>query len=98
MRCFLLALFGDAISPDHLSSLITEYMKLANLGRKGSCHLFRHTCATLMLENGADIRYIQQLLGHAALNTTSIYTQVSVHQLQKVHALTHPAENDNGKS
>lgn len=47
---------------------------------------------TQMLENGADIRYIQQLLGHTELNTTSIYTQVSVHQLQKVHALTHPAE------
>ena len=46
-----------------------------------------------LLENGADIRYIQKLLGPANMNTTSIYTQVGIHQLQKVHALTHPAEN-----
>ncbi len=45
-----------------------------------------------MLENGADIRYIQQLLGHAKLNTTQIYTQVSIRQLKQVHILTHPAK------
>ena len=66
-------------------------MEAANIGRKGSCHLIRHTCATLMLENGADIRYIQQLLGHSRLETTSIYTEVTIRQLQKVHTLTHPA-------
>jgi len=45
-----------------------------------------------MLENGADIRFIQQMLGHANLNTTQIYTEVSIRQLQRVHAMTHPAE------
>jgi integrase/recombinase XerD len=45
-----------------------------------------------MLENGADIRFIQQLLGHSQLTTTQIYTQVSIAQLQRVHAATHPAE------
>jgi len=45
-----------------------------------------------MLENGADIRYIQQLLGHAKLDTTQIYTQVSIRQLKQVHTLTHPAK------
>jgi len=54
--------------------------------------LFRHTCATLMLENGADTRFIQQLLGHANLGTTQIYTNVSISQLQKVHEMTHPAK------
>jgi integrase/recombinase XerD len=44
-----------------------------------------------MLEGGADIRYIQQLLGHASLETTSIYTQVSIRQLQEVHARCHPS-------
>jgi integrase/recombinase XerD len=56
----------------------------------GACHIFRHTMATLMLENGADIRYIQQMLGHADLSSTQIYTQVSIRQLQQIHAATHP--------
>jgi integrase/recombinase XerD len=45
-----------------------------------------------MLEGGADIRFIQQLLGHARLDTTQIYTQVSIQQLKQVHSLTHPAK------
>lgn len=90
-RALFLSAYGEAITPDHLSRLIAGYIEAANIGRKGSCHLFRHTCATLMLENGADIRYIQQLLGHANLETTSIYTEVTVRQLQKIHSITHPA-------
>ncbi len=46
--------------------------------------------ATLMLENGADIRFIQAMLGHASLNTTQIYTQVSVQKLKAIHTATHP--------
>jgi integrase/recombinase XerD len=48
--------------------------------------------ATHMLENGADIRFIQAILGHAQLTTTEIYTHVSIVKLKEVHALTHPAE------
>jgi integrase/recombinase XerD len=92
-RALFLSAYGEAITADHLSRIIAGYISQAHPGRKGSCHLFRHTCATLMLENGADVRYIQQLLGHANLETTSLYTEVTVRQLQKVHALTHPAEN-----
>jgi integrase/recombinase XerD len=73
-----------------LSEIARQYVKAANIGKKGSCHIFRHTAATLMLENGADIRFIQQLLGHAYLSSTQLYTQVSIRQLQRVHALTHP--------
>jgi integrase/recombinase XerD len=52
--------------------------------------MFRHTMATLMLENGADIRFIQAMLGHAKLDTTQIYTQVSIRQLKAIHTATHP--------
>ena len=60
-------------------------------GQDGGCHLFRHTVATLMLENGADIRVIQQMLGHAKLDTTHLYTRVSINLLKQVYAATHPA-------
>ena len=69
-----------------------RYVQAADLGKSGSCHLFRHTMATLMLENGADIRYIQAMLGHAELSTTQIYTQVSIRKLKQIHTATHPAK------
>jgi integrase/recombinase XerD len=64
----------------------------ADTGKNGACHLFRHTMATLMLENGADIRYIQAMLGHAELSTTQIYTQVSIRKLKEIHTATHPGK------
>jgi integrase/recombinase XerD len=82
---------GEPFCLDHLSDLVREHVDAANLGKRGACHMFRHVCATLMLENGADIRYIQQMLGHADLKTTQIYTQVSIRQLKRIHAATHPA-------
>jgi integrase/recombinase XerD len=88
-----LSTLGQALEPDSLTEYVRHYIDLADIGKKGSCHLFRHTMATLMLENGADVRYIQAMLGHARLETTQIYTQVSIRKLQKVHALTHPADN-----
>ena len=68
-------------------------MEQSGIGKTGSCHLFRHTMATLMLEGGADIRYIQAMLGHAQLTTTEVYTRVSVTKLQAVHQRTHPAHH-----
>jgi integrase/recombinase XerD len=78
--------------------MVSKWIKQADIARPGSCHLMRHTCATHMLEGGADIRYIQQLLGHENLETTAIYTQVSIEQLKAVHTLTHPAENPQDKT
>jgi integrase/recombinase XerD len=72
--------------------MVREYVDAADIGKRGSCHLFRHTMATLMLENGADVRFIQAMLGHAKLETTQIYTQVSIRKLKEIHEATHPAK------
>ena len=82
---------GGPIHPDRMSRLVRGYMEQANIEKRGACHMFRHTMATLMLEHGADIRFIQEMLGHADLQSTQIYTRVSVRQLKKVHMATHPA-------
>ncbi len=71
--------------------MVKGYLIAARLDVPGACHGFRHACATHILENGADIRFIQVLLGHASLSTTQIYTKVSVEKLREVHAATHPA-------
>ncbi|MGB8495495.1 MAG: site-specific tyrosine recombinase XerC [Candidatus Acidiferrum sp.] len=82
---------GEEISRDHLTLTVRSYVLKAKTGKTGACHLFRHTMATLMLEGGADIRFIQQMLGHAELSTTEIYTHVSIRMLKQVHSATHPA-------
>lgn len=82
--------WGDAFSPNAMTTLVRNYVEKSGVGKKGSCHLFRHTMATLMLEGGADIRFIQAMLGHVELSTTEIYTQVSIRLLKSVHAATHP--------
>ncbi len=81
---------GQPLTPNRLSRLVTKYIKQADIGKSGSCHLFHHTVATLMLDNGADLRFIQQMLGHASIGTTEIYTHVSIVKLKQIHELTHP--------
>lgn len=81
--------YGAPFTPNSLGNLVTKLVR-QSLGKRGSCHLLRHACATHMLDHGADSRVIQQLLGHAKLETTQIYTEVSIKLLQEVHARTHP--------
>jgi integrase/recombinase XerD len=83
--------YGERFKRNPLGDLVKRYIVEAGFNVPGSCHLFRHACATHMLENGADIRYIQTMLGHANLNTTQIYTQVSIQKLKQIHEATHPA-------
>ena len=89
-RALFLSGYGDRFSNQYIGNWVRRTIEASGIGRKGSCHLLRHSCATHMLENGADIRFIQQLLGHARLDTTQIYTDVSIVQLREVHARTHP--------
>jgi integrase/recombinase XerD len=84
--------FGEPFSKNRLSDLVKKYLRGAGVDKPGAAHLFRHAMATHMLTNGADIRFIQAILGHAQLTTTEIYTHVSIAKLKEIHALTHPAE------
>ena len=92
-----LAKHGDPMAGKQLSGIVKKAIEVAALERfrdthpNAACHLFRHACATHMLENGADIRYIQALLGHEDLSTTEVYTQVTIMKLKEVHQKTHPA-------
>ncbi len=92
-RYLFLTEVGQPIKPDQLTLLVRRYVDSAEVGKRGACHLFRHTMATLMLENGADIRYIQAMLGHVKLETTAIYAQVSIRKLKEIHSATHPAKH-----
>ncbi len=85
--------YGEPFERNRLSDLVKRYMRHAGIAN-GSCHALRHACATHMLENGADIRFIQAILGHSELSTTQIYTRVSIAKLKEIHAATHPARLD----
>ncbi len=82
---------GLPFLPASMTQLVSHYVREAALGKRGGCHIFRHTMATLMLENGADVRIVQEMLGHSELSSTQIYTHVAIRQLKAVHRQTHPS-------
>ena len=83
--------YGEPVTPEFVAAKVKRYMEFAEVKKPGATHLLRHACATHMLEGGADIRYIQEMLGHANLQTTEIYTHVSIDKLIAVHGATHPS-------
>jgi len=89
---------GRPLGRNNLSEMVKAYLRGAGIKKRGSCHLLRHTAATLMMENGADLRALQMFLGHEKLNTTQIYTHVSITRLKEVHEKTHPAKLSNKKA
>lgn len=90
VRTLFLGAEGNPLSVLWLSTTVANRVRASGIEKRGGCHIFRHTMATLMLEGGADIRCIQAMLGHAELSTTQIYTHVAVANLAQVHAMAHP--------
>jgi integrase/recombinase XerD len=85
---------GNTFNPVTLAQIVRRYFDANGIKRRGACHMLRHTAATLMMQGGADLRSLQTLLGHESLNTTQIYTHVTIDRLREVHAKTHPASGD----
>lgn len=82
---------GHPLNADQVGQMVGKYIRRAGIDKPGACHLFRHAAATYMLDAGADIRHVQEMLGHADISTTQIYTHVAIKQLERVYSRTHPA-------
>lgn len=84
--------YGSPLKPCVLRGIVRRNAKAAGLGPTVNPHGFRHACATEMLKGGASVRHVQELLGHASLTTTQIYTKVAPVDLQRIHRATSPSE------
>jgi len=85
---------GNTLAHTVPGQAIRRSNRKAKIKKNITPHTFRHTCATLMLKNKANIRHIQELLGHATLGSTQVYTSVTIMDLKEVHSKCHPREKD----
>lgn len=86
---------GGRMSKAALRNVVKRVTTAAGITRNITVHSIRHSCATHMLNNGADIRFVQKQLGHSSLSSTQIYTHVSIKKLKETHRKHHPREQDN---
>ncbi len=83
---------GRRLHPTSLNRLVWKHVRAARIPGRTSVHALRHACATHLLAGGADVRHVQQLLGHRSLETTAVYPRVDVKDLKTVLSRTHPRE------
>jgi integrase/recombinase XerD len=84
--------WGTRMEPNATGAVVRRYALLAGIKKPVSTHSFRHACATHMLRNGAPIRHLQEMLGHKSLETTQVYTRITINDLKAMHAKFHPRE------
>ena len=82
------------MGPNAVWQVVRKYSRAANIDRAVSTHTFRHSCATHMLRAGAPIRHLQEMLGHASVETTQVYTRLTITDLKAVHRRYHPRERN----
>jgi len=82
--------YGGRLIERRVQRILEKYAGVAGIGRRVHPHMLRHTFATHLLDGGADLRVVQELLGHASLSSTQIYTHVSQSQAKKVYLSAHP--------
>ncbi len=97
-NALLLNRYGKRLIERRVQRILEKYTNIAGIGKRVYPHMLRHTFATHLLDGGADLRVVQELLGHASLSSTQIYTHVSKSQAKKVYLLAHPMaqEKDDG--
>jgi integrase/recombinase XerC len=88
---------GERLNPRTISRIVDHMAALGGVNRKISPHVFRHTFATHLLDGGADLRAIQEMLGHESLSTTQKYTSVSMAKLMETYDMAHPRSKGDGK-
>ncbi len=89
---------GLPIARNTLGQLVSKYARIARIKKNVTCHLWRHSCATHLLQNKANLRHVQEILGHRSLATTERYLHLTITELKAAHVKCHPRERDHRRA